>query len=252
MKPSICFAANDIRTEGIAVDVELSPSWLLAQLREAGVPEIGVPGAGLSVPEGDGPAVRVKGRLSRSGNDIVVRARVRTAVAVPCVRCLDPADVHVDAEMSLLLQPSRVETRRGPDARRGRRPNGDEDEYEFSAAEAEVDVYDGETVVLDDFVRELILLEIPSFPVCKDDCPGLGQGHRAVSELLQEQRSSEVDPRLAPLGAFRQSSERDAARPVTVDDLVQAAAARSGAISGRKPVLRSNQKGPGRRRKGKK
>lgn len=46
-------------------------------------------------------------------------------------------------------------------------------EYEFSASEAEYDLYDGETVVLDPFVREALLLEMPNFPLCSEDCPGI-------------------------------------------------------------------------------
>lgn len=46
-------------------------------------------------------------------------------------------------------------------------------EYEFSSEEAEHDEYDGETIVLDDFVREAILLELPNFPLCSETCTGI-------------------------------------------------------------------------------
>ncbi len=46
-------------------------------------------------------------------------------------------------------------------------------EYEFSSAEADEDTYDGERVVLDGFVREAILLELPSFPLCSEACTGI-------------------------------------------------------------------------------
>ena len=36
-----------------------------------------------------------------------------------------------------------------------------------------MDHYDGETVVLDPFVREAILLEVPNFPLCSEDCAGI-------------------------------------------------------------------------------
>jgi uncharacterized protein len=48
-------------------------------------------------------------------------------------------------------------------------------EYEFSSAEADLDEYDGEKVILDDFVREAILLELPSFPLCTEGCEGGGR-----------------------------------------------------------------------------
>jgi uncharacterized protein len=46
-------------------------------------------------------------------------------------------------------------------------------EYEFSAEEAEHDEYDGDKVVLDGFVREAILLELPNFPLCSETCTGI-------------------------------------------------------------------------------
>ena len=68
-----------------------------------------------------------------------------------------------------------------------------------------VHAYDGETVVLDDFVREAILLEIPIFPLCSEDCPGIRpQALQAPADDV----ASPVDPRLAPLGALRDKIER--------------------------------------------
>ena len=81
------------------------------------------------------------------------------------------------------------------------------EEYEFNAGEADEDVYDGETVVLDPFVREAILLELPNFPLCSASCAGI-----RPAPPTGEQKPAEppVDPRLAPLGALR---DRLASRP---------------------------------------
>lgn len=208
---SIRFAANDIQLEGLDVDVTLTPDWLDAALS----------GTNVRAHRDGAEGGRVRGRLSRSGQqDIVVRAHVRAEVEASCVRCLTPSHLSVDAELSLLLQPqSRADTRRA---------RAHDGEYEFTAHEADVDVYDGETVVLDDFVREAILLEVPAFPLCRESCPGLLQGDRNVEEP--------VDPRLAPLDAFRE--KRDG--PVTVDKLVAAAKERA-AVMGRKPMHSSHR-----------
>jgi uncharacterized protein len=172
---------------------------------------------------------RLVGRLSRSGHDIVVRGRVKADVEMACVRCLAPAPIAVDAELSLLLQPkSRSETRRS-------KPRSDA-EYEFRSSDADLDVYDGETVVLDGFVREAILLEMPSFPLCRESCPGLRHE--------EDQEAPGVDPRLLPLDAFRDKSDE----PVTIDTLVSAARERAAAL-GRKPMLKSNQSGPSRKKR---
>lgn len=222
MATLIQFPAVDVQIDGLEVDVALPPRWLSSALDETEV-----------APRQNGG--RVTGRLSRSGTDIVVRARVRAAVELPCARCLDPAPFDVDTDLSLLLQPMTRSELRGRDRAsqrgRGSKRGADEPEYEFSAAEAALDAYDGETVVLDGFVREAILLEVPNFPLCRDSCPGLQAP--APLDAIAEARA--FDPRLAPLDAFR-----DKKGPATVDDLVSAAAERSSQLRGRKPVLKAH------------
>jgi len=226
MAALIAFPAADIPIEGVAVELELPPRWLEATLSDAGVEA--------------GPcreAGAFTGRLSRSGQDIVVRGQARARLALPCVRCLEPAFVDVAADLSLLLLPvSRSETRNAKRRGSSRGAVATPAEYEFSADEAAQDVYDGETVVLDAFIREAILLEIPAFPLCTESCPGIATEESPPG--LTSVDGDEIDPRLAPLGAFRE----DPSGPTTLDQLVAASRARSAAL-GRKPVLRANRRG---------
>lgn len=184
--------AHDIDTAGLAFEAELPAAWLDAQLADADI-------------QGDGPG-RIEARLSRSGDDVVVRGKVRAALRSPCARCLEPARASVEAELSLLLKaapslpvPSSAGGKKGKAAPAG--PAGKEPEYEFSAEEADVDVFDGETVVLDPFVREAILLEVPNFPLCSDECAGIALPRAEEPEPPEE--GAPLDPRLAPLGALR-------------------------------------------------
>ncbi len=92
------------------------------------------------------------------------------------------------------------------------RSHDEEEEYEFSSEEADTDVYDGETVVLDDFLREALLLEVPSFPLCSEDCPGI----RPSAKATPERSEAGLDPRLSPLRALKTklmlaATSRDAA-----------------------------------------
>ena len=75
-------------------------------------------------------------------------------------------------------------------------------EYEFAPEEAEHDTYDGETVVLDDFIREALLLELPNFPLCSEACPGIRPAEPAPG-VEPSAPGERVDPRLAPLGALK-------------------------------------------------
>lgn len=172
MQPIIVVAANDIDASGIRLEVELPVSWLKERAAEA-----------------DGTANepgRFEGRLSRSGRaDIVVRGRVRASVELPCARCLKGVLVPIDTELGLLLKPRAPEAGKpngkpagtpstgDAQGKKAKRRKAPEPEYEFTAEEADVDTYDGEKVVLDGFVREAILLELPSFPLCSEACPGI-------------------------------------------------------------------------------
>jgi len=211
--PLLSISASDIDTAGVSIDAELPLLWLDQELSDAEV-------------RGQVPG-RVQARLSRSGTDIVVRGKINAKVSTPCARCLDPAPVDVAADLSLLLKPAPAEAAaRGkakpstkeraakavaPAARRGK-----DSEHEFAAGEADLDTYDGETVVLDAFVREAILLELPNFPLCSEACPGIppSTGGRAAHAGLDGRGGKPIDPRLAPLKAIQAKlSQVEPARP---------------------------------------
>jgi len=221
-KPLLSVTAADIDVGGLSLSRELPEGWLREELSDA---EASATGPG-----------KVIARLSRSGGaDVLVRGEVQADLLIPCARCLVPTPVKVQGELSLLLRPGvlapprqvvsdDVESRgkgvQAKDARepkaakegtkepRGRRgrveaapppPTRKEPEYEFTSEEADLDTYDGDTVVLDSFVREAILLELPNFPLCSEACAGIAPGREAPVEFSRPS----VDPRLAPLGALR-------------------------------------------------
>jgi len=126
-------------------------------------------------------------RVSKSGNDVVVRGKLRAELAVPCARCLEPAHVSVHEDLSALV----VETAPAKSAK-----GSDEDDEDLAPEEADVITYDGKTVVLDDLVRDEILLGIPMIPLCSDACPGI-RPQPAVEDAAA--REDDIDPRLQPL-----------------------------------------------------
>ena len=187
----LALSASDIDVAGMPVNTELPKRWLDEALSDTDV-RASAPG-------------HVQARLSRTGEDVVVRGRVVASLVTGCARCLDPVQVSVDAELSLLLK--RVSPPHPPRTAPGKASGGThrkradsaaepDNEYEFSSAEADTDTYDGETVVLDAFVREAILLEIPSFPLCSDDCPGI---RPAAAPADAASGAPRLDPRLLPL-----------------------------------------------------
>ncbi len=121
-------------------------------------------------------------RLSLSGRDVVVHGRLRAQLTAPCARCLEPAAIPVDETVSLLMVPAA--SAKAPD----------KDEYEFSPEEADVVPFDGENVILDDVIRDELVLQIPMIPLCSEECPGMSAPGNSGAENIES-----LDPRLLPL-----------------------------------------------------
>jgi uncharacterized protein len=133
-------------------------------------------------------------RVSKSGTDVVVRAKLRAELTVPCARCLEPAPVSVREDLSALaVEASSAQSPKNPRKRDGQ---DDEDGEDLPSDGADVIAYDGKTVVLDDLVRDEILLGIPMIPLCSDGCPGIRPLPALEGAAAGE---DDVDPRLQPL-----------------------------------------------------
>lgn len=91
--------------------------------------------------------------------DIRVVGEMSTRVEVACARCLDPVQRNIDRSFDLLYRPL------GYDAGR--------EEISVTQAEAEIGYYTGEGVLLEDILREQLLLEVPIKVVCREECKGL-------------------------------------------------------------------------------
>ena len=162
-------------------------------------------------PQGEGT---LELELTKTGNEVMVRGRAEAHVHVPCVVTLDPLPFALKPEIFLLLYPE-AKTQSGPDKskhkgkagaspREAPRRSGKrapEDEPELSPVDAARDTYRGEEVVLDPFVREFLLLELPAYPR-RSDLPSPEEG--ISSRPLDQPEASEkpLDPRLSPLLAL--------------------------------------------------
>ncbi len=133
-------------------------------------------------------------RLSKSGNDVVVHGTLKAELVAPCARCMERVNITVNQTLSALMVP----------ASHSKSP--EKSEYEFSQEEAETVPYDGETVVLDDLVRDELLLEIPMIPLCREDCPGISPGDPGARPAPKPDEKP-VDPRLLPLLRLKQKTK---------------------------------------------
>lgn len=154
---------------------------------------------------------RVKVRASAMGGEVVVHGSLTTGVTCPCARCTEPFELPIDVELSALYTPAAKFRKlvgeaaaRASEKHKGKAPK-DGPEIELSSEDADTLPYEGETVALDDLVRDEILLEIPMIPLCSDDCPGMSPRPSASAEpkAAVGAPAKPTDPRLAPLLAFR-------------------------------------------------
>jgi uncharacterized metal-binding protein YceD (DUF177 family) len=153
--------------------------------------------------------------VSKSGREVMVRGRARAQVSMPCARTLDPVRVNIESEIFLLLRPgapalpqSKQEKPRKKQVARAlvapRAPRRERDEDKpLSDTDAAEDTYDGEKVVLDRFIQEFLVLELPMFPLREDlrsEATPAIERPSGEAEIRPEREA--IDPRLAPLAAI--------------------------------------------------
>jgi uncharacterized protein len=100
---------------------------------------------------------------SRGAHEVVEDIRIvgsfSVKVEVRCARCLEPVENTLAESFDLLYRPLGVDAR-GDDASIGR-------------AETEIGYYQGEGMLLEDVLKEQIILALPVKQVCDPACKGL-------------------------------------------------------------------------------
>ena len=122
--------------------------------------------------------------------DIRLRGQLSAGFELQCARCLEPVKQDVQRDFELLYRPL------GADAGR--------DELSVTDAEAEIGYYQGDGLLLEDVLREQVLLALPLKVTCRVDCKGLCP--HCGKNLNQEQCSCSTaveDPRWAALKEVR-------------------------------------------------
>ncbi len=156
---------------------------------------------GVDVDPGDGlvAAQPVAGtiRLTRTNRGLIVDARLRTALAGECARCLEPLvtpiGVRIDEEVLPTIDFASgmpVELEEGMDLETPR-------------------LTDHHELELRPLVLEAISLQEPIAPLCEPGCPGLCPECGERLEAGHPDHDTPVDPRLEALRAFRVDGETE-------------------------------------------
>ena len=128
--------------------------------------------------------VRLRAQSSGSG-EVVVRGTLQGVLGRECRRCLDPVEVDVDQEVTLVFTP--------PDAL------STEDDPEIRQIPVGVNELD-----LTEAIREELMLDLPAYVVCSPDCKGLcPQCGVRLDEETCTCTTDEADPRWDALRALK-------------------------------------------------
>ena len=136
--------------------------------------EVLVPPASLSLNYEEAEFIKLLScavQLFRQGEDnIYVTADIQTDISVECRRCITPFEVDITTKLELLFS------------------IGSEASEE---SEADERYYDGETLDISEDVRQMLVLEIPAWPLCSETCEGLCP--QCGAELNSDACSCETD-----------------------------------------------------------
>ena len=186
--PALAIPTHDLDHTGKDFVFALDEAWLRAAFGETGVRG--------DASEGPG---KVEVHAQLNGREVLVHGRAHARLITECTRCLKDFPLEVSCELAALYAPDASGTRN--DARR----ESEDDDLELDADGPDREYYSGDTVLIDDLVRDYLLLELPMQPRCDLgwSCPNLDvPEHMRSSEGVQSGKGfgeGTVDPRLMPL-----------------------------------------------------
>ncbi|MGB6857450.1 MAG: DUF177 domain-containing protein, partial [Terracidiphilus sp.] len=145
------FRILELEREPVEFDLKLAPGVIDYGDEATQVGDLATSGSAEVIHEHRGPKDIVA--------DIRLRGRFTGNFQVPCARCIEPVKIPLDAEFDLIFRPL------GADA--------DVPERSITASETEIGYYQGDSLLLEDVLREQVLLSLPVRTLCKPDCKGL-------------------------------------------------------------------------------
>jgi len=147
------FKVSELEREPINFDLELAPGAVDLGQEATQVGTLATSGQAEVLHEHRGP------------KDIVADIRLRGNFAgkfeVPCARCVEPVQIPLAAEFDLIFRPAAADA--------------EATERSITAPETEIGYYLKDSLLLEDVLREQVLLSLPVRTLCKPDCKGLCQ-----------------------------------------------------------------------------
>ena len=176
------FKLVELEREPIEFDLELAPGAVDFGEEAEQVGSLAASGQAEVLHEHRGPKDIV--------SDIRLKGQFAGKFQVPCARCVEPVKIPLAAEFDLIFRPV------GADA--------DAPERSITAPETEIGYYQKDSLLLEDVLREQVLLSLPVRTLCKADCKGLcprcGKNRNLEACTCEE---GPADPRWEALSGLR-------------------------------------------------
>ena len=148
---SMEFKVSELEKEPIEFDLQLDPGSIDFGIEATQDGPLSASGRAEVIHEHRGP------------NDIVADIRLRGQFSggfeLPCARCVDPVKLPLAGEYDLIFRPAEADT--------------EAPERSITAPETEIGYYQKDSLLLEDVLREQVLLSLPVRTLCKPDCKGL-------------------------------------------------------------------------------
>tara|TARA_B100000686_G_C16726431_1_gene938076 strand:+ start:372 stop:902 length:531 start_codon:yes stop_codon:yes gene_type:complete len=128
--------------------------------------------------------VEIQGGLTRRKREIFFKGRVKTRLLLECSRCLSALEFGIDANVYSRYVP---------------KPKNEEffGDHELNGQETETEYYLDNRIDLKNSVHDAILLDVPMFLLCREDCKGFcGKCGKSLNdEICECGKGGHSDPR---------------------------------------------------------
>lgn len=145
------FKVSELEKDPIEYDLEMAPGAIDFGEEAAQEGPLAAGGRAEVIHEHRGPRDIVA--------DIRLKGQFKGNFQVPCARCVEAVTIPLEAEYDLIFRPV------GADA--------EAPERSITAPETEIGYYQKDSLLLEDVLREQVLLSLPVRTLCKPDCKGL-------------------------------------------------------------------------------
>jgi len=141
----------DLEREPIVFNLALKPGAIDYGGEVTQVSPLTVEGRADLIPEHRGPRSIVE--------DIRLQGSYSGEFEIACARCLEPVRRTLSGKFDLIFRPLGIDA--------------GSSERSISAAETEIGYYQESGLMLEDVLREQVLLSLPARTLCREDCKGL-------------------------------------------------------------------------------